>query len=298
MRGSHQVDSAGRSLRGVPEVSLDFPRAWVEFTDPDDADQVIRADLTWLTSRWNCIFGAGCPGIFHDKPDAGCCVLGAHFADKADEKRVRGFAKKLTAEDWQYRAEGRKNGFVELDEDGDRKTRVVDGACIFHNRPGFAGGTGCALHKYALRVGMHPLETKPDVCWQLPIRRLYREVELTDGTTYTEVTITEYDRRGWGPGGHDFDWYCTGNTEAHTGQEPVYVTNRPELVELMSQATYDELAKHCEAHLAAKERIAPHPADEVPPAAPKTTAKSKGTVKAKSGGKLPRKLPSTHQGAP
>src|ERR1051326_5655500 len=26
-------------------------------------------------------------------------------------------------------------------------------------------------------------------------------------------TITEYDRRGWGPGGHDFHWYCSGNTE-------------------------------------------------------------------------------------
>jgi len=35
----------------VPEVPLDFPRAWVEFVDPADPEQVIRADLTWLTSR-------------------------------------------------------------------------------------------------------------------------------------------------------------------------------------------------------------------------------------------------------
>ena len=58
-------------------------------------------------------------------------------------------------------------------------------------------------------------------------------VELPDGTAYTEVTIGEYDRRGWGPGGHDFDWYCTGNPEAHVAPEPLYVTNAPELTELM-----------------------------------------------------------------
>ena len=29
----------------------------------------------------------------------------------------------------------------------------------------------------ALDLGLHPLETKPDVCWQLPIRRTFREVD-------------------------------------------------------------------------------------------------------------------------
>ena len=51
------------------------------------------------------------------------------------------------------------------------RTRLVDGACVFLNRPGFPGGTGCALHRMALREGLHPLLTKPDVCWQLPVRR-------------------------------------------------------------------------------------------------------------------------------
>lgn len=247
----------------VPEVALEFPRAWVEFQDPDDAAQQYRCDLTWLTSSWSCIFGSGCKGIYATEPDAGCCVLGAHFADKADEKRVRQFVKRLSKDEWQYKDEGRKD-WAEVDEDGDRKTRVVDGACIFHNRPGFAGGTGCALHKHALNNGLHPLETKPDVCWQLPIRRLFREVELADGTEYTEVTITEYDRRGWGPGGHDFNWYCTGNTEAHVGAEPVYLSNQAELVELMGRNAYDQLAEYCEQHLAANPRVAPHPASTGP----------------------------------
>jgi hypothetical protein len=104
------------------------------------------------------------------------------------------------------------------------------------------------------------LETKPDVCWQLPIRRTFRDVELPDGTEYTEVTIGEYDRRGWGPGGHDLDWYCSGNPEAHVAPDPLYVTNEPELVELMGRAAYDQLVAHCEAHLASRSRLALHPA--------------------------------------
>ena len=88
-------------------------------------------------------------------------------------------------------------------EDGATKTKVVDGACIFLNRPGFPGGMGCALHQHAVLQGLPPTTLKPEVCWQLPIRRSYRTVEQADTTSYLEVTITEYDRRGWGPGGHD-----------------------------------------------------------------------------------------------
>ncbi len=245
----------------MPEVDLVFPRAWVEFRDPADESQVFRCDLTWLTSRWTCIFGAGCQGIYAGRPDDGCCTLGAHFSDKADEKRVRARKLELTPETWQLYDAGQGSDWVETDEDGDRKTAVVDGACVFLNRPGFPGGEGCALHGLALRTGRHFVETKPDVCWQLPIRRSYRDVELPDGTAYTEVSIAEYDRRGWGPGGHDLDWYCSGNTEAHVGMDPVYLSNDRELVELMGQAGYDELVEHCERHLASRSALALHPAD-------------------------------------
>jgi hypothetical protein len=175
---------------------------------------------------------------------------------------------------WQHKPRGRKvrrDDWVETDDEGDRKTRVVevDGqqACVFQNRPGFVppngegGGAGCALHALAYVLGKHPLETKPDVCWQLPIRRTFRDVTRPDGTTYTEVSIEEYDRRGWGPGGHDLDWYCSGNTEAHVAPEPVYLTNAAELTELMGAAAYDELVRHCEAHLRSRSALALHPAD-------------------------------------
>jgi hypothetical protein len=243
----------------VPEVPLDFPRAWVEFADPDNDEQVFRCDLTWLTSRWTCIFGNGCKGIYADQPvGVGCCTLGAHFSDKDDEKRVKKFVKELTPETWQHYE---PKNWVELDEDGDRKTRVVDGACVFANRPGFAGGEGCALHALALRTGRHFIETKPDVCWQLPIRRTYDHVKRQDDTEVLVVNIAEYDRRGWGPGGHDLDWYCSGNTEAHVATEPVYVSSRAELVELMGEPAYEELARLCDKHLASRSLLALHPAD-------------------------------------
>jgi hypothetical protein len=254
------------------ETPLDGARTWLEFPDPagpvarvggdgeDGAEQVFRCDLTWLTSSWTCVFGSGCRGIYADRPTDGCCTLGAHFSDDDDEKRVAKAVKRLTAQQWQHRDEGRRDGWVETDEDGARKTRVLGGACIFHNRPGFApggfaDGAGCALHVLALAERRDPLRTKPDVCWQLPLRRSYRTVERPDGTSYLEVTVAEYDRRGWGPGGHDLDWYCTGNPVAHVGAEPVFRSLRAELVELIGQAGYDVLAAHCEQLTASRRQL-------------------------------------------
>ena len=263
------------------EVPLDFPRAWIEFVDPAEATQVYRCDLTWLTSRWTCIYGRGCHGIDRTKPDDGCCVLGAHFSDKADLKKTRTYAAMLDEHTWQYARAGAKKGITEKDDEGADKTRVVDGACIFLNREGFAGGAGCALHKLAGRIGKDYVEVKPDVCWQLPVRRTFEHVTRADGSEVLVVSIGEYDRRGWGPGGHDLDWYCSGSTEAHVATEPVFVTERSTLVALMGAPAYDVLHAHCEARIAAltaarsvaakqrstKDRhatmavFAPHPAD-------------------------------------
>ncbi len=253
----------------MPEVDLSFPRAWVEFANPADDTEVMRCDLTWLTSSYTCIFGQGCKGIYSSSPDVGCCTLGAHFADKEDEARTATFVKQLDETLWQFKPAGgkkvRKSDWVDVDEDGERKTMVVeyDGqeACVFHNRADFHLGAGCALHALAFQLERNPLETKPDVCWQLPIRRTFRNVTRQDGTEYTEVSIQEYDRRGWGPGGHDLDWYCSGNTEAHVALEPVWVTHEPELVELMGPEAYAELARHCEAHVRSRSALALHPAD-------------------------------------
>ena len=243
----------------MPEVSLDFPRQWVEFVNPDDDEEIFRVDLTWLLSSWTCIFGSGCKGIVKNRADDGCCSHGAFYSEKADEKRVEKFAHALTEDEWQFRKQGLKGGITEI-EDGKRRTRRLNGACIFLNRPGFAAGSGCALHLHALNVGLHPLDTKPDVCWQLPVRRTYERVTRPDDTKVLITTIGEYDRRGWGAGGHDLKWWCTGATEAHVGAEPMFRSYGPELAEMMGRPAYDLLVGLCEQALAGP-RVAPHPAD-------------------------------------
>ena len=237
----------------MPEVDLVFPRAYVEFPNPDDESEVMKCDLTWLTSSYQCIFGNGCAGIYKDSPDVGCCTLGAHFADEEDEKRVATYVGMLDETLWQFRPRTkdasagrsrRRTGSRSTRTASARRSRsIYDGqtACVFHNREDFHLGAGCALHALAYVLEKNPLETKPDVCWQLPLRRTFRTVKRPDGTEYTEVSIGEYDRRGWGPGGHDLDWYCTGNTEAHNAPEPLYVTSAAELTALMGEAAYAEL---------------------------------------------------------
>ncbi|HEY9472643.1 MAG TPA: hypothetical protein VIS06_02200 [Mycobacteriales bacterium] len=249
------------------EVGLDFAREWVEFVDPADPEHLVRADLTWLCSRWACVFGRGCQGIVPGRGDDGCCSHGAFFTDTADEKRVRRAAAELDPTVWQFAGAARR-GLVARDSVGDdhnrRRTRTVDGACIFLNRPGFAGGEGCALHALALRTGRHPLETKPDVCWQLPVRREQDWVHRADGTRVLVSTITEFDRRSWGEGGHELHWWCTSSPDAHVGGEPLFVSYRAELTALVGERAYAEMARLCQARLAGG-LVAPHPADAAAP---------------------------------
>jgi hypothetical protein len=245
------------------EVALDFPREFVEFLDPDNNEHLIRADLTWLLSSWTCIFGKGCHGIIAGKAAEGCCSHGAFFTDADDEKRVRAAVKTLTPETWQHFRRGFKN-YTEMDSiDGDtpaRRTATRPGAgCVFQNDASFPGGGGCALHGQALRDGKHPLEYKPDVCWQLPIRREQDWTKRPDGSKILLSVITEFDRRGWGEGGHDLHWWCTSSPEAHVGTQPMYMEYGPELVALIGQPAYDKLAAMCAERLASG-LIAKHPA--------------------------------------
>ncbi len=233
----------------IGEVAGDFPREWIEFTDPDDPERRVRADLTWLLSSWTCIYGRGCQGVIEGRAADGCCSHGAFYADDEDERRVAGFAAQLRKRDWQFAEVGRRKGISQNDElDGEpaRRTRTVDGACVFLNRPGFAGGDGCAPHALALRTGLHPLETKPDVCWQLPVRRTQEWEEQPDETQILVTTIGEFDRRGWGSGGADLHWWCTQSPEAHVGAEPLYLSYGPELAALVGDVAYAELVRLCQ----------------------------------------------------
>jgi len=243
------------------EVAPNFARDWVEFANPANPEELFKCDLTWLTSYWQCIYGDGCCGIDADKPDAGCCSDGAYYTSKEDEDRVLKAAKKLTRAEWQFydQARAKKSGgklqITEIGLDKDRKTRKVKDSCIFLNRvgyeaPGYTGSFGCALHHLAVREQVHFVDTKPDICWQLPLRRSW-ETRETGDKQITVVVIGEYERLAWGDGGADFDWYCTSNSEAHVGRIPVYQSNKIELTKMMGEAGYSELEKLCDSRMAA-----------------------------------------------
>ena len=243
------------------EVSPNFVRDWVEFINPASPEEIFKCDMTWLTSYWQCIYGNGCCGIDADKPDAGCCSDGAYYTSKDDEARTLKAAKKLSKATWQFydQARPKKSGgklqISEIGLDKDRKTKKIKNSCIFLNRTdykasGFTGSPGCVLHHLAEKEGVHVVETKPDICWQLPLRRSWETREVGD-SSITVVVIGEYERSSWGEGGADFDWYCTSNSEAHTGKLPVYKSSKVELLTMMGKSGYEELAKLCDSRMAA-----------------------------------------------
>jgi hypothetical protein len=210
---------------------------WVSFADPSE-DRTWMVDVTFLASDWRCIFGEGCQGVLTGPTPAlaqGCCSYGAHFTNEDDVARVEASAATLTAEQWQFRSKGRRRqGVVRTTKDGDTVSRLVQDACIFLNRPGWPGGPGCALHRAALERDIEPLELKPDVCWQLPLRR--EDSVAEDG--HVTSTVTEWRRRNWGKGGADFHWWCTEAPEAFTGSSPVYRSMRAELVAMVGAKMY------------------------------------------------------------
>ncbi len=230
---------------------------WVSFEDPDE-DRTWVFDVTFLTSRWTCIFGRGCQGVLTEPaPELvhGCCSYGAHFVDEEDVQRVERFAGELSDEEWQFRRRARKNGIVRRTKRGETITRLVEGACIFLNRPGFPTGPGCALHQAALARGVHPLQLKPEVCWQLPLRR---EDQVADDGHVTS-TVGQWDRRHWGAGGAEFAWWCTEAPEAFVGDAPVYEEMATELTAIAGRKVYKTLAKYLEDR---KQRVRvplPHP---------------------------------------
>jgi hypothetical protein len=242
-------------------------REWVTFPDPDDEHHRWLVDVTWLTSPWRCLFGCGCQGVLTGptpEMQQGCCSYGAHFSDREDRDRVLAIASELTAAEWQHQAAGLRKGVTAKLPGGGWRTRLHEGACVFLNRPGFAAGAGCALHVLAQRLGVNPMETKPDVCWQLPLRKEHKEEE--DGSTTT--TLSEFARSGWGPGGDEFAWWCTEAPEAFTAALPVYRSLEPELRGMVGDVLFEAIASYLDRRMAmaaaangaSNAVLVPHPA--------------------------------------
>jgi len=234
-------------------------REWVAFTDPKEQGRRWMIDVTFLTSHWSCIYGCGCQGVLTEPtPEMaqGCCSYGAWYSDDADRKHVEKLATKLSDDDWQFARVGRTKG-VSAKNGNSWRTRLVGDACIFLNRPDFDGGPGCALHRYAMRTGQHYMDTKPTVCWQLPLHR--EDSDEEDGTVTS--TLSEFGRSGWGAGGADFAWWCTEAPEAFAGADPVYRSMASELRKMLGDELYDNIASYLDARVATTARPVVHPAE-------------------------------------
>jgi hypothetical protein len=225
-------------------------REWVSILNPDDDHDRYVFDVSFLTSRYTCIYGAGCPGTAtHADPERACCRLGAYYVDEHDRAAVESRVDLLGATWMQRHAEARRRG-VTARVGGERRTRVTDGACIFLNRADFPTGAGCALHHYALARGEHHMTYKPEVCWIVPLRREVNAGCADDGEELWTTTITSFDRGAWGPGGADFGWWCTESPEAYVGAQPLYRSMEAELRAMAGDAVYDELAAYLDARAA------------------------------------------------
>ena len=218
-------------------------REWITIPIAGKEKRQWEIDVTYLASHYRCIFGQGCQGVLTEPaPELvhGCCSYGAHASDKKDRRKIERLAEELGDDEWQYRKRGIERGVWKKTGKDDYRTRLVDGACVFLNRTGFPTGPGCALHQHADRTGKHFSETKPTVCWQLPLRAVDREEEDESITT----VLTEFGRDGWGEGGEEFAWWCTEAKEAFSAPEPVYKSMETELRHMLGDDVYEQVAKY------------------------------------------------------
>ena len=205
----------------------------------DDGTTVWRFDVAFLRSNWTCIWGRGCQGIL-ERPapelGEGCCSIGAHL-DPEEARNISALAATLASALFEQHAAAAAGGV--FSDDSRTNTRVVAGACIFLNRPGFAGGAGCALHLAADAAGESPVEWKPTVCWQLPLK-----VDWAEGKDGRETaSLHRWTRADWGEQGEEMAWCCTEGDLAYVGDRPVIDSLREELTELVGTDVYVELRR-------------------------------------------------------
>ncbi len=206
----------------------------------DDGDTTWRFDRAFLASNWTCIWGRGCLGILPAPAEhlgQGCCSLGADLDGPDEAMTISALAATVDPSRFQHHAEADHGGV--FSDDTRTATRVVDGACIFLNRPGFAGGAGCALHLEALAAGESPVHWKPSVCWQLPVK-----VDWDSGAGDTEVaTVRGWERQDWGAEGETMAWCCTEGDRAYVGERPVVESLAGELEAIVGTEVFVELRR-------------------------------------------------------
>jgi hypothetical protein len=227
------------------------PVEWLTFPSPDDPDHQFRVNVSFMLSNYECIFGRGCPGLLNGRSqaDVGCCERGVTFMDDDDFSHVAEMVGELTADDCDNIDHVHGRGWYQSTRSGrPYKTRKIGTACIFANRAeGPAGKPGCAFHHLAGRTGRHPSDTKPFICWTVPLNFSSEEAIEPGGQTTTIVSAFTAD--AWGGTNDDEEsdgrghmgYWCIDTPDAYRSSQPVYRSMEHELRKGMGNAAYDAL---------------------------------------------------------
>lgn len=242
---------------------------WLEFIDPDPERKTAWVvHLPFLLSKWSCLYGQGCPGLFgtqekHIYPDLGCCGKGVHMNSKAEMSKLQSEVELLTEEDigpkglayirkhgWNVQLPPRPGDNTEDEDYTHFRTRVRDGGCVFAKRADDGDEkTGCAFVHLAarLRLGIH-MDVMPDACWQLPIGH---DLAYDEERDLTVRNIMPWDADYWGgkddDGTHDswMSWWCIDAPDAYQDPDtlPIYLKMELELRNIMSDAAYERMVE-------------------------------------------------------
>jgi hypothetical protein len=227
-----------RSLRAAAG-----PVEWMTFPAPDDDGRQFRVNVSFLLSNYRCIFGCGCPGVHLDGPpqaDLGCCAHGVEFTDDEDFEHVAAMVDELTSADADHIGLIRGGDWYAAKKSGvPFKTYLVGDACVFANREGGpTGKPGCAFHHLALRTGRHPSDTKPEICWSVPLN-FSDEDPVEPGGRETTI-VSAFSTDAWDG---QIGWWCVDAPDAYTAAEPVFRTFEHELRKGMGDAGYERMVE-------------------------------------------------------
>ncbi|NNF53970.1 MAG: hypothetical protein HKN03_05945 [Acidimicrobiales bacterium] len=206
-----------------------------EYTDPVDGTRW-KIDVGFTDSSWKCVWGNGCQGILHtnsEEKNEGCCSGGAHLVDQGEAMLISALGASLDPDRFQNHqtaaASGVLNAGIPL------ATRVVGGACIFFNKPGFEGGVGCALYLAALDEGESPHDWRPSICWQAPL--------LVDDHEDGSKTLRPWNRSDFLPE-TEVAWCCTEpGATSFSGETSVAHSLQRELAEILGEDLAEQLRR-------------------------------------------------------